>query len=108
MQFKRAKVFKLSADDEYNFDDLEAQLEKLEFKPCLPITYGWVAPAPHEEDEETIFVYESGDNYALLCMQIEKKVLPAAVVRQKLVERIEYRERRHNRPKTTTFSYLHD
>ena len=93
MWFKRAKAFRLTTDDKYDLDALEKKLAQLEFQPCLPslpITYGWVPPVPQEEDEDAIFVYESIDNYALICMQIEKKVLPAAVVRQKLIEKIKH------------------
>ena len=93
MWFKRAKIFKLTADNGYDLDSLEAKLETLEFRPCMPsmpITYGWVPPAPQEDDEEKIFVYDSADNYMLFCMQIEKKILPAAVIRQELLEKIKY------------------
>ncbi|PCH56865.1 MAG: hypothetical protein COC15_02365 [Legionellales bacterium] len=94
MWFKRAKIFKLTADDGYDLDDLATKLAALEFRPCLPsvpITYGWVPPLPQEDaTAEKIFAYDAADNCMLFCMQIEKKVLPGAVVRQELLEKIKY------------------
>ncbi len=83
MWFKQAKIFQLPDGVSYNQNKIEKHLSKLEFQDCLPSlpsSYGWVSPI---ENEKSSLVFSQND-YTLICMQLEEKVLPMAVVNQEL------------------------
>ncbi|WP_423064045.1 recombination-associated protein RdgC [Candidiatus Paracoxiella cheracis] len=87
MWFKQATLFQLSDPVLYKPDRLEEQLAQLSFKSCLPSmpsSAGWVSPI----DKEDAPLVHAANGYLLMCLQLEEKVLPAAVVRQELDERI--------------------
>lgn len=91
MWFKQAQIFTFSSPISSDATAFEAQLEKLPFTSCLPTlasSVGWTSPM---EEEEAPLV-EAMPGYFMLCCQFEEKILPTAVVHQKLKETIKQRE----------------
>lgn len=88
MWFKNSRIFRLEEDFEFNADDLSEKLSQDRLKPCGPqdtSSSGWISP--FSLDNEDLYCLQSGD--AILFTQaIEDKVLPAAVVNQKLQEKV--------------------
>lgn len=94
MWFKQACIFQLLNVE--TLDGIDAALEPLAFKPCLPrlpFTYGWVSPL----DQETAPLVHTSTQYVMLCMQLEEKILPATVVRHTLNEKIKAIEQQQER-----------
>ena len=100
MWFKQIQPFQLSDSFKYSKNTLEEKLELLTFASCLPsmpYSAGWISPI----DENGPLV-RSINNYTMLCLQIEEKILPATVVNQELsevIKQIETSENRKLRPK---------
>ncbi len=120
MLFKQAKIFKLEFED--NIKDFNEKLNSLAFKPCLPSmfsTMGWVAPIEEvgveresasanenddaeednddDDDEKVAVLAYPLNDYILICLQTEEKILPSTVIREELkkhVKRIEQAEHR--------------
>lgn len=88
MWFKNARIFNLKEDFILGSDELSERLSQDKLKPCGPqdnASSGWVSP--FAIDNEELYCLQSGE--AILFTQaIEEKVLPAAVVNQKLQEKI--------------------
>lgn len=87
MWFKQIQVFELPHWENYSRDKLIEKLEALYFRQCLPSlssSAGWISPI----DEPEEFLVRPVKDYQMICLQIEEKILPAAVVRQALDERI--------------------
>lgn len=88
MWFKQVQLFQLlESAPTYKAEDLQQKLEPLRFTSCLPSLFfsaGWVAPFAEEE----ALLVQAVPGYLLICLQIEEKILPAAVVRQALDEKI--------------------
>jgi recombination associated protein RdgC len=97
MWFKQIQLFQLSNPLNFQIDKLMSLLEPLAFIPCLPSmphSSGWVAPIEDDNDEKLI---RSFNGYAMLCFQVEEKILPAAVIRQELNDAIKELEVSGNR-----------
>lgn len=87
MWFKQAQVLKLKNPVLLKADELIQKLEPLSFQPCLPnlpVSQGWVAPV---DAENAPLVHETTD-FMMFCLQIEEKILPSTVVKQKSTEQI--------------------
>lgn len=101
MWFKQAQIFQLPDSLNYSLDDFLNKLLQITFKPCLPsmpLSMGWISPL----DEDEAPLARSINGYIMICLQIEEKILPAAVVRQELndkVKTIEAAEKRKVRQK---------
>ena len=86
MWFKQTQIFQLSPFVRFDADGLSDQLQPLVFTPCLPslpFSCGWVPPL---EQEDAPLVH-GVNGYMLLCLQLEEKILPAAVIRQAVEEK---------------------
>lgn len=101
MWFKQLQLFQLEISvNDSSSEVLEEKLEPLSFTSCLPSMWqslGWVAPV---EDDKLLVRLING--YAMLCLQVEEKILPATVIRQELseaIKEIEASENRKLRPK---------
>ncbi len=97
MWFKNIQLFRLSAPIKYSPEALENQLQRFAFSPCLPSfeeSVGWHSPLDLEDSPLTY----AANGYLMFCLQIEKKLLPATVIRQKLAERIKEIEQEEQRP----------
>lgn len=97
MLFKQLQLLQLTDSLNYSPEALAEKLAPLAFTPCLPsfpYSIGWVSP--FIDAEEGPLVHAMNGNI-LLCMQLEEKILPAAVIRQTLNEKIKNIEARDDR-----------
>lgn len=95
MWFKQIQLHKLPVQN-YTIETITEKLEGLAFTPCLPsfpYSAGWVSPL--EEDDAPICRMINGN--IMICMQIEEKILPNAVVQQELKEKIKRIESQEDR-----------
>ncbi len=96
MLFKQIQLFQLKPSSSFFYDQLVERLQLLPFQACLPsipISAGWVAPV----DESNASLVEQINNRLMICMQIEERILPAAVVRQELEEKVRQLEAARSR-----------
>jgi recombination associated protein RdgC len=96
MWFKNIRAFRLTAPFDLAAEQLQEQLATAAFKPCgksQPLSLGWIPPLG---DETENLVHAAGGRF-LLCMRREEKLLPAAVVREQLEERIAVIEQEQDR-----------
>lgn len=96
MWFKNIQIFQLLESISSNASQYDSILNEFKFKPCLPslpFSYGWVEPIIDEttNDTEPKLTYTK-NQFVMLCLQFEEKVLPATVVRQQLQEQITHIE----------------
>ena len=95
MWFKNLVVYRLPAGFSIDADDLERKLVHQALQPCGGMqmeSRGWTCP-----HEDGLFLYQQRRQY-LLALGVEKKLLPASVVRQEAEARAEEIERRQARP----------
>lgn len=104
MWFKQLQLFQFEETLNYSFlDRLDEQLSKLAFHACLPSmqqSMGWVPPIEEdevseldpEEHTQSHGLVRSMQHYAMICLQVEEKILPATVVRQALDEKVKQLE----------------
>lgn len=88
MWFKQLQLFQLDKIIQ-TADELAGKLTSLAFTPCLPsmpFSIGWVSPID-EQDAEAPLV-RALNNYMMICLQIEEKILPATVIRHELAKKI--------------------
>lgn len=96
MWFKNVQLFKLTSPIEFNPTALATELEPMAFKPCLdtlPISSGWISPV----DDEHAPLVHAANGYMMICLQTEEKILPTAVINQKLQEKVKLIETEHER-----------
>lgn len=94
MWFKNITLFQYQPHISYAPEHLTEQLEAMAFTPCLPSlpsSRGWVPPIGDHA------LVHGSQGYMLLCLQIEERVLPAAVVNQALKEQVREIEQKENR-----------
>ncbi len=87
MWFKNLLLYRFTSPVELSAEDLEAQLEEHRFTPCGrhdQSRYGWVSPLG---DKQTALTH-SANGCIMLCARKEEKVLPAAVIRERLNDKI--------------------
>lgn len=99
MWFKQVQLFQLNTSINTVFlKQLQDKLEPLSFTPCLPSMHqsmGFVSPIGSDENPSLVRVINQ--DYAMICLQIEEKVLPSAVIRQALDEAVKEIETSENR-----------
>ncbi|MEE9351162.1 MAG: recombination-associated protein RdgC [Thiotrichaceae bacterium] len=101
MWFKNLYFFKFDSDFSLSAEELHEQLANKPFTPCSPTqreSLGWVAPLGKNADSFT----HASNNYILLTLARQERLLPATVVREELAERmaeIEVKEDRKVRGK---------
>ena len=97
MWFKNMMVFRLSKDLGLTPDSLEKALSEMTFSPCGSqdlSKFGWVQPMGKFGQS---LIHVVGKEY-LVCAKKEEKMLPAAVIREQLQEKIETIEAEQQRP----------
>ncbi len=97
MWFRNLCVYQLADAFSIDPEHLEERLEAGAFRPVGahdPETRGWVAPLQPGGEQR---VHVSGQ-CLMICLQTEARVLPAAVVREQVEERISERETAMGRP----------
>lgn len=86
MWFKNAQLYKLPSDWNMSLTDLRNALEDKPLRPCGAqemTTKGWQPPAANAG-----VVVASNECY-LLCLGVQERLLPAAVVKEVLAEKVE-------------------
>lgn len=95
MWLKQIKLFQFP-QTQYSAEQLEKKLEALAFRPCLPsmpFTSGWVPPV----QEDGMPLVQGLNGCFMICLQTEEKVLPAAIIRQALDEKVKEIQSREGR-----------
>ena len=86
MWFNNAIIYQFTKPFTLTSEEIEQQLQHNLFKPCGSQdqqTSGWVSPIPNTENT----VHQSGNNL-LLCLKTEEKILPAAVIKEALDQKV--------------------
>ncbi len=91
MWFKNLRIYRLTKPFEFSPEELHERLSEKTSRPCAglePSTYGWSAPLGRKSEQLT----HAANGYIMLCSRKEEKVLPAAVVREFLAEKVAHIE----------------
>lgn len=110
MWFKNLYLFKFEKDFALSAEELHDELSKHPFTPCSPTqreSLGWVPPLgskTNQEDPnqviESSFTHSSSRNI-LMTMARQERILPAAVIKEELEEKIAEIEEREARKVTS-------
>lgn len=87
MLFKNLFAYRFAKPFSISDDELETKLEAARFHPCGPqdlSKIGWISPLGRQGQ---VFVH-SGQGYQMVCLNKEEKVLPAAVIKECLAEKV--------------------
>lgn len=96
MFFKNARIFRFTRPVQVKPEQLDAKLADDAFKPCGPqesSRQGWVSPLGKHGEH---LVHAAG-GYLLICLQKQEKILPPAVVREFVEDRVEAIEEEQGR-----------
>ncbi|WP_042036549.1 recombination-associated protein RdgC [Aeromonas popoffii] len=88
MWFKNLQVYRFTRPFELTAEQLESQLETLAFTPCGSqdmSRFGWTRPLGKLGSTLT----HSADGQILICARKEEKIIPPAVIKEELAEKIE-------------------
>ncbi len=88
MWFKNLYLFKFETDFTLNAQELHEELHKKTFTPCTATqreSLGWIAPL----GKNTTSLTHASNNYILLSMARQERLLPAAVIKETLQEKVE-------------------
>lgn len=88
MWFKNARIYRFTKPFEIDAATLEAQLATAAFKPCGPQDterQGWTSPLGRRSET----LVHAANGYLLICLRREEKLIPGAVVKELLAERLE-------------------
>lgn len=87
MWFKNIIVYRITGDFNYDEAQLEEKLQEHAFTPCGSqdlSRYGWVSPSNGLQDT----LLHSAHGFHMVAAQKEEKILPPAVVKQKVEEKV--------------------
>jgi recombination associated protein RdgC len=88
MWFRNARVFRFTKPFEITAEQLEEKLQEDSFKPCGPqetARHGWVPPLGKHGEQ----MVHSANDYHLITLRKEEKLLPGSVVKELVTERVE-------------------
>lgn len=97
MWFRNARPYRITKAFDWSAEALEEALAKRAFQPCGPQDterLGWVSPLGRDGDQ---LVFTSGECH-LVCLRREEKVLPPAVIREEVDERVAAAEEERGQP----------
>ncbi len=97
MWFRNLCVYRLDAAFEWSAEALEEKLAQFAFQPVARTELsarGWVSPLGRQGKS---LVHAAGGQF-MICLQEESRVLPPAVIRDTLEERVAEREEQEYRP----------
>jgi recombination associated protein RdgC len=97
MWFKNVHLFQFAEKFDYTAEELEQKLKESAYAPCPPVspqTMGWVSPFSDEVNAPLVY---GAEGQILFALKIEKKLLPATVVRDHVLEAIKKIERTEKR-----------
>jgi len=87
MWFKNVRAYRLTSPFDLSPEQLGGKLARRGFTPCASsqaVSMGWVPPLGEESEQ----LVHAAAGRLLLCMKREERLLPAAVVREQLQEKI--------------------
>lgn len=96
MWFKNCLVYPFSNPQEWDEESLNRQLEENAFQPCgkrEPSQYGWVSPLGQDYQQLSHW----GDGCFMICARKEERILPSAVVKEKLQDKVKLIEAKEDR-----------
>ncbi|WP_165856753.1 recombination-associated protein RdgC [Marinobacter sp. JSM 1782161] len=88
MLFRNARIYRFTKPFNVDVEELESKLADDAFKPCGPqesFRQGWVAPLGRHGQQ----LVHSANGYHLIALRKEERVLPAAVIKEAVTERVE-------------------
>jgi len=88
MWFKNLRLYRFNSSVSFAAEKLESHLGDHEFAPCakmMPSSIGWVSPLGSRGEQ---LVHTVNGN-AMVCVRKETKIVPAAVVRELVNEKVE-------------------
>lgn len=97
MWFRNLLLYRLTAPFELTAEQLHEQLQAQAFRPCSGLeaqSLGWEAPLGRDAQQLT----HTANGRILVCARREERILPAAVVREALEEKIGEIEAAESRP----------
>lgn len=100
MWFKNLYLFKLNSEFSHTAEQLHEALGNKAFVPCSAgqrDSTGWVAPLGKNSHSLT----HAANGYILITMARQEKILPAAVIREELEERVDDIQRKEKRKVST-------
>ncbi len=92
MWFKNLLIYRFNTSVDIDQTTFHQQLQEQAFKPCGKQDthrYGWVSPMGADISEE---LFHSTNGCLMICAKREEKVLPAAVIKEKLEEKVAHIE----------------
>ncbi|WP_404356408.1 recombination-associated protein RdgC [Methylotuvimicrobium sp. KM1] len=96
MWFKNLSVYRFTEDFTLTPAEFEEKLEQMPFRPCAAqqeMSFGWTAPLGRNSEQRV----HSTNGFMMICAKVEEKVLPAAVINEMVLEKIQEAEDRENR-----------
>ena len=96
MWFKNLRIYRFTQPFELTSEELEPLLAEHAFQPCGRqdlSQYGWVCPTGGDGE---LFTHESNGNI-ILCARREEKIVPGAVIREAMQEKVAIIEQRDAR-----------
>jgi len=97
MWFKNLRLYRLKDDFALDEAGLQDKLEIKRFHPCekrLATSFGWCPPLGHQagittpEGQASTVLTHSAGGYILMCARREDKIMPAAVIRAMVAEKV--------------------
>lgn len=96
MWFKNLCFYKLESEFPFDAENLEQRLERHVFQPCGKLDLdsgGWSAPIGDGHES----LVHAANGYLMVCLKEENKILPAAVIKEALTERVQLIEEQEMR-----------
>ncbi len=96
MWFKNLQVYRLTKELDLSAELLDEKLEEYAFEPCGSQdqhSYGWVPPL----GEQGTMNVHSSNSYLMICAKRQEKVLPAAAVKERVLDQVKVIEARDGR-----------
>lgn len=96
MWFKNIRLYQFTRPFTLSADELEQKLSEFVFQPCSSFErsrFGWVSPLGKDEEALT----HSVGHYVMVCARKDEKLLPASVVNDAVMEKVEELEARQSR-----------
>jgi len=97
MWFKNTQLFQLTSSFTASPEELAQMLETYHFEPCLPSlpdSHGWITPFEHVDEGPLVY---AANGFSLFCLQIEEKILPVAVIRRHVNDKVKEMEKKLDR-----------
>ena len=96
MWFKNLQVYRLTQAFDLSPEELDAKLDEHVFEPCGSQdmqSYGWVPPL----GEQGVMNVHASNGYIMICAKRQEKVLPAAAVKERVLEQVKLIEAKDDR-----------